>query len=232
MPQDNELIEKFRAKRAERTAQRKARRDRRRLIIVGSAVGAALLLAAILCLIFIRPAPDTDPTTARFTDAPKGIFVLGNVDAAKELSLAADLPDKDFQAQLEQIGFESDLPLEQLRKYARDIYDLIRTTSLPSHPNGVSAIYYNPNGGQMELIYNIDSVQYHFLINCTQAEYSGTPAIPYGRRFDNTFFPMYEIDGMLYGDFGASGKTMALRISTDDPEKMDLSDFSIRVIAY
>ena len=65
MPQDNELIEKFRAKRAERTAQRKARGDRRRLIIVGSAVGAALLLAAILCLIFIRPAPDTDPTTAR-----------------------------------------------------------------------------------------------------------------------------------------------------------------------
>ena len=63
--QDNELIEKFRAKRAERTAQQKARGDRRRLIIVGSAVGAALLLAAILCLIFIRPVPDTDPTTAR-----------------------------------------------------------------------------------------------------------------------------------------------------------------------
>ena len=232
MPQENELLEKLRAKRAERTAQRNALRDRRRLMIVGGAVGAAILLAVILCLIFIRPAPDTDPTTARFTDTPKGIFVLGNVDAAKELYFASELTDKDFQAHLDQIGFESDIELALLRKYVTDLYDIIRRVALPSHPNGVSTIYYNPNGGQMELIYNINGVQYHFLINCIQAEYSGTPASPYGRRFGNTYFPMYKIDSMLYGDFGASGKTMALRINTTDLEKVDLSEFSLRIIAY
>ena len=137
-----------------------------------------------------------------------------------------------LDAHLDEIGIDSDLDTELLRKYARDIYDLIRYTALPYHPTGVTSIYYNPEGGQLELIYNVDGIQYHFLVNCPQAEHSGTPAIAYGRRFGDVYFAMYESGDKLYADFTASGKTMALRISTDDPEKVDFTSFAIRNIAY
>ena len=68
MSQSNELLEKVRADRAERAAKRKEQQRRNRLILLGAA-GAVVVLTVILCLIFIRPAPVSDPTDHRFASS-------------------------------------------------------------------------------------------------------------------------------------------------------------------
>lgn len=231
MSQSNELLEKVRADRAERAAKRKEQQRRNRLILLGAA-GAVVVLTVILCLIFIRPAPVSDPTDQRFTLTPKNMFVLGTVDDAREMYLAAGESDDVFLIALKTAGSYPDLELEQLRKHARDLYDLLRTVPLPSHANGVSAIYYNVENTQLELLYDVNGIRYHFLVNCPRQEYTGTPTLAYGHRFASSYFAMYAKDGKLFADFTASGKTMALCIHTDDISKVDFRDFALRPVAY